>query len=696
MEVIEGLNEKQAEAVLYFGSPLLVLAGAGSGKTKVITHKIIFLIKELEIPLDRILAITFTNKAASEMKERVKNYLGLEEEPQWISTFHSFCVKVLRSEAESIGYSRDFIIYDEEDSKKAIKDVVKELNLNSDLYKPERVKHIFSNIKQSLDDTVLEFYSFTMPHLPEIYKKYEEHLAFSNAMDFDDLLINVVKLFNQNPDILKRWQNRFDYILVDEYQDTNKVQHQILKLLVGDRDCITVVGDPQQCIYTWRGANPENILEFEKDFPGTKIIKLERNYRSTEKILSIANKVISGSKGRWKEKILKLWTDRKGGEDIYLIRLDTDKHESGFIGKMIKKIISDEGYSYRDFAVLIRMSYVSRNIEEAFINLKIPYQIVGGVKFFERAEVKDILAYLRFALLPKDTQAFKRIINLPSRGIGDKTIEKIRSFYERDWLQALEDSYNHLSPKIRMRVQEFLEIIETVRKYGNEKPSQMAKYVFDAINYEEYLVSKYPKDYEDRIANVNELFNALKEVERSGKSLLEFLEESSLSQAQDSIQEENSVKIMTVHASKGLEFPVVFIAGLEEGIFPSGRSFEDIEQMEEERRLFYVAITRAKEKLFLTYSKYRAGYGSHYNETKPSRFLQDIKDDLKIISTQRAVRKRSDKVNTTVSSDDLKVGQAVKHDIFGKGVITKIDGNKAVVIFEKVGEKTIRKDFLKI
>ena len=696
MEVIEGLNEKQAEAVLYFGSPLLVLAGAGSGKTKVITHKIIFLIKELEIPLDRILAITFTNKAASEMKERVKNYLGLEEEPQWISTFHSFCVKVLRSEAESIGYSRDFIIYDEEDSKKAIKDVVKELNLNSDLYKPERVKHIFSNIKQSLDDTVLEFYSFTMPHLPEIYKKYEEHLAFSNAMDFDDLLINVVKLFNQNPDILKRWQNRFDYILVDEYQDTNKVQHQILKLLVGDRDCITVVGDPQQCIYTWRGANPENILEFEKDFPGTKIIKLERNYRSTEKILSIANKVISGSKGRWKEKILKLWTDRKGGEDIYLIRLDTDKHESGFIGKMIKKIISDEGYSYRDFAVLIRMSYVSRNIEEAFINLKIPYQIVGGVKFFERAEVKDILAYLRFALLPKDTQAFKRIINLPSRGIGDKTIEKIRSFYERDWLQALEDSYNHLSPKIRMRVQEFLEIIETVRKYGNEKPSQMAKYVFDAINYEEYLVSKYPKDYEDRIANVNELFNALKEVERSGKSLLEFLEESSLSQAQDSIQEENSVKIMTVHASKGLEFPVVFIAGLEEGIFPSGRSFEDIEQMEEERRLFYVAITRAKEKLFLTYSKYRAGYGSHYNETKPSRFLQDIKDDLKIISTQRVVRKRSDKVNTTVSSDDLKVGQAVKHDIFGKGVITKIDGNKAVVIFEKVGEKTIRKDFLKI
>ncbi|WP_457644365.1 ATP-dependent helicase [Persephonella sp.] len=696
MEVLEGLNEKQTEAVLYFGSPLLVLAGAGSGKTKVITHKIIFLIKELGIPLDRILAITFTNKAASEMKERVKQSLGIHTEPPWISTFHSFCVKVLRMEAEKIGYTTDFIIYDEEDSKKAIKDVIKELELNTELYKPERVKQIFSNIKQSLDDTVLEFYAFTMPHLPKVYEKYEEHLAFSNAMDFDDLLINVVKLFNQNPDVLKRWQEKFDYILVDEYQDTNKVQHQILKLVVGGRDCITVVGDPQQCIYTWRGANPENILEFEKDFPGTKIIKLERNYRSTEKILSLANKVISGSRGRWKEKILRLWTDRKGGEDIYLVRLDTDKHESGFIGKMIKKIIDEEGYSYKDFAVLIRMSYISRNIEESFINLKIPYQIIGGVKFFERAEVKDILAYLRFALQPKDTQAFKRIINLPSRGIGDKTVEKIRGFYKTDWLQALEDSYDHLSPKIRIKVQEFIEIIDTVRKYGNTKPSQMAKYVFDSINYEDYLVSKYPKDYEDRIANVNELFNALKEIENTGKTLIEFLEESSLSQAQDSMQEENSVKIMTVHASKGLEFPVVFIAGLEEGIFPSGRSFEDIEQMEEERRLFYVAVTRAKEKLFLTYSKFRAGYGSQYNETKPSRFLQDIKDEVKLISTRKNPPVRSDKNRfQTSGTAELKVGQPVKHDLFGKGVVKKIEGNKAVVIFEKVGEKTIRKDFLK-
>ncbi|WP_457641169.1 ATP-dependent helicase [Persephonella sp.] len=706
MDILEGLNEEQKEAVLYFGSPLLVLAGAGSGKTKVITHKIMFLVKEVGIPLHRILAITFTNKAASEMKGRVRKTLGIDEYPPWISTFHSISAKILRMEAEHIGYAPDFIIYDEEDSKKTIRDVIKELDLNTDIYKPEKIKQIISSIKQSLDDTALEFYSFTMPHLPKIYEKYEEHLAFSNAMDFDDLLLNVVKLFKENQEILKQWQNRFDYILVDEYQDTNKVQHEILKLIVGDRNCITVVGDPQQCIYTWRGANPENILEFEQDFPNTKIIKLERNYRSTEKILLVANKVISRTKGRWKEKVLKLWTDRKGGEDIYLLKLDTDKQESLFIGKKIQQLIRDEGYSYSDFAVLIRMSYLSRNIEEVFVNLRIPYQIIGGVKFFERAEVKDILAYLRFALQPKDTQAFKRIINLPSRGIGEKTIQKIQSHYESDWIQAINDAYETFSSKIKMRLQEFLEIIDTVRKYGNKAPSEMAKYIFDTVNYEDYLVSKYPNDWEDRIANVQELFNALKEIEKSGKTFLEFLEESSLSQAQDNLQNDNSVKIMTVHASKGLEFPVVFIAGLEDGVFPSGRSFEDIEQMEEERRLFYVAVTRAKEKLFMTFSKLRAGYGNQLNETKPSRFIQDIKDHVKTFTAGKKTAKVPEKsasaynsssktqtFNRTIS--DFKVGELVKHDVFGKGVIKGIEGNKAIVIFEGVGEKKILKDFLK-
>ena len=700
MNLIEKLNNQQKEAVLHFSSPLLVLAGAGSGKTRVITHKIIYLVNNLSIPIDRILAITFTNKAASEMKERVVNSLNLKEDPQWITTFHSLCAKILRIEAEYVGYGRDFVIYDEEDSKKVIKDVIKQMNLNDEIYKPERIRNVINQIKQNLDESIIDFYAFTMPHLPEIYKKYNQSLALSNAMDFDDLLLNVVKLFKENPEVLKKWQSRFDYILVDEYQDTNLVQHEILKLIVGNRDCITVVGDPQQCIYTWRGANPENILEFEKDFPGTRVIKLERNYRSTEKILSVANKVISGAKGRWKEKVLRLWTDKKGGEDIHLISLETDKKESEFITKKIRSLKKDEGYSFGDFAVLIRMSYLSRNIEEAFVKAGIPYQVIGGVKFYERAEIKDILAYLRFALQPRDTQAFKRIINLPPRGIGEKTIQKIQSFYEKDWLQALTDAYEHLPKKAQFSLQEFIQLIEYIRKYGNKKPSETAKYIVDVIKYEDYLEGKY-KDWEDRIANIHELFNALKEVERSGKTFLEFLEESSLSQAQDNLENTDKVKIMTIHAAKGLEFPVVFIAGLEDGIFPSGRSFEDIEQAEEERRLFYVAITRAKEKVFMSLARKRASFSGHLNETKPSRFLKDIKDDIKILSDRkRSVGKKyrspSEYGNKAFSSEaEIKVGQLVKHETFGKGVVISISGNKATVIFENFGQKTILKDFLR-
>ncbi|MBK3331639.1 UvrD-helicase domain-containing protein [Persephonella atlantica] len=684
------LNKQQEEAVLHFGSPLLVLAGAGSGKTRVITQKIVYMVENLSIPINRILAITFTNKAAQEMKERVVKALGLEYQPQWITTFHSLSAKILRIEAENLEYSRDFVIYDEEDSKKAIKDVLKEMNLDSEVYKPEKIRNVISQIKQNLDESVLDFYAFTMPHLPEIFKKYNHHLALSNAMDFDDLLINVVKLFRENPEIKKSWQDRFDYVLVDEYQDTNLVQHEILKLIVGNRDCVTVVGDPQQCIYTWRGANPDNILEFEKDFPKTRIIKLERNYRSTEKILSVANSVISSAKGRWKEKVLRLWTEKKGDDDVYLISLETDKRESEFISKKISSLIK-EGYQYGDFAVLIRMSYLSRNIEESMIKTGIPYQVVGGVKFYERAEIKDILAYIRFALQPKDTQAFKRIINLPPRGIGEKTIQKVQQYYETDWLQALEDAYQHLSKKAQLRVQEFLEIVEYIRKYGNEKPSETARYVVSALDYENYLENKY-KDWEDRVANIHELFNALKEVEKSGKTFLEFLEESSLSQAQDSLENSNSVKIMTVHASKGLEFPVVFIAGLEDGLFPSGRAFEDIEQMEEERRLFYVAITRAKEKVFITYARKRATFSGRINETKPSRFLRDIKKKVKVLSDRKKERK---KFPPTCLNSDIRAGQLVKHEKFGKGVVLSVSDNRATVIFETAGQKTIIKDFLK-
>ena len=697
--ILEGLNEAQKEAVLYFGSPLLVLAGAGSGKTRVITHKIMFLTQEFGIDIDRILAITFTNKAASEMKERVKNALGLEKEPSWITTFHSLSAKILRIEAQHLGYNRDFAIYDEEDSKKLLKDIVEEANLDKDLYKPERLKNIISQIKQNLDESLLDFYEMQLPHIRAIYEKYQEGLIFANAMDFDDLLLNVVKLFKENEEIRQKWQDMFDYILVDEYQDTNKIQHEILKLLVGGRDCITVVGDPQQCIYTWRGAHPENILDFENDFPNTKIIKLERNYRSTQKILSAANKVISNATGRWKEKVLTLWTDKEEGEDLKLVKLETDKQESAFIAHQIKQLVEKEGYKYSDISILMRMSFLSRNIEEALVRFSIPYQIIAGVRFYERAEIKDILAYLRFAFNPKDIQAFKRIINLPSRGIGKQTLNKIQKFYVEDWYQALKDSYDSLSNRIKLNLQPFFEVIDFIKEHGNEKPAESAKYLYDAIGYEDYLISKYPKDYEERIANVQELFNALDELQKRGKTLQEFLEETSLEQAQDKIENSNSVKVMTVHAAKGLEYAVVFVAGVEDGIFPSGRAFEDIEQMEEERRLFYVAITRAKEHVYLTMAKYRSSFGSSYNETKPSRFLKDIKEYLKVLSSKPKTERKSLKFQNSqpsMLSGTIKAGQLVMHDVFGKGVVKEVTPPKAKVIFEKVGEKELLTKFLKV
>ncbi len=695
-DFLDSLNPEQKKAVLHFTSPLLVLAGAGSGKTRVITNKIMFLTKELDIPLNRILAITFTNKAANEMKERVKTALNIDTEPKWISTFHSLAAKILRIEAQHLGYGKNFVIYDEEDTKKTIREVLEELNLDKELYKPERIKEAISQLKQNFNQQdVLDFFSMQYPHIKKIYLLYQEKLALANAMDFDDILLNVVKLFEENPEIRKKWQNKFDYILVDEYQDTNKVQHQILKHIVGDRDCITVVGDPQQCIYTWRGANPENILDFEKDFPNTTVIKLERNYRSTKKILEAANKLISASKGKWKEKVLTLWTDKGEGEDIKLFKLENDKQEAGFIALYTKKF-KERGYDYSDVAILMRMSFLSRNLEEAFIRAGIPYQIIGGLKFYERAEIKDILAYLRFAFNLKDTQAFKRIVNLPSRGIGKKTLEKIEKFYVENWLQAIEDTLPALKGKSKKALEDFVSLIKDIRQNITQDPAKVASKLYETIQYENYLREKYPKDWEDRVANVKELFKALEELSIKGKTLEEFLEETSLQQAQDSLQEQNSVKIMTVHASKGLEFPVVFVAGVEDGIFPSGRAFDDPYQMEEERRLFYVAITRAKEHLILTMAKARSTFGNSYQTTKPSRFLKDIKEFVKVLKPKTGKQpKQKQQTSPAGTSTGFMVGQLVKHDVFGKGVIKELTPPKAKVIFEKVGEKELLTKFLK-
>lgn len=683
-DILEGLNERQKEAVLHFGSPLLVLAGAGSGKTKVITHKIMYLVKALGVDINRILAITFTNKAANEMKERVERALG--EKPPWVMTFHSLCVRILRIEAENFGFDRNFVIYDEEDSKKVIKKVLKELNLDEEKLKPDKIKDIISKTKQEDDpEYVIDLYSISMPMVKTIYEKYQQELKKANAFDFDDLLVVTVNLLSKKHQVLDRWQGKFDYILVDEYQDTNKIQHQLLKLLVGSKDGLTVVGDPAQCIYTWRGATPDNILEFEKSFPGTRVIKLERNYRSTKKILDCANSVISKASARWQEKVLKLWTDKDHGEDIQLKILPTEKDEAVFIARTIKS--RNEPYS--DFAVLVRMSFLTRNLEEAMIKAGIPYQIVGGLRFYERAEVKDIISYLRMAVNPRDFASFERSITTPSRGIGDKTIQAISAHFDGDWVEACQKAAANLPKKTKEAVLGYIDVIRRLRSEIDVSYTKAVRWLIQEIDYQTYLQKEYERDWEDRVENIGELISAFEEAENSGKTLEEFLEETALSQAQDNIENSNSVKIMTVHAAKGLEFKTVFIAGLEDGIFPSGRAFDDPSQMEEERRLFYVAVTRAKEHLYLTLAKTRHSFSNKPLQTKPSRFLNDIKEHLK------PLQKPDNSVKKPAADGEFKVGQLVKHDVFGKGVIKSISNRRATIIFENAGEKTIDLSFIK-
>jgi len=718
-EILKGLNEEQKKAVLHLSSPLLVLAGAGSGKTRVITHKIMYLNRELGIPINRILAITFTNKAAKEMKERVMNALGLDEEPKWIATFHSISAKILRIEAQHLGYKPNFIIYDEEDSKKLISEILKELNLPSEKEFLNKIKENISQVKQSeTPELEIEFIAVDYPAFIDIFNKYQEELKKANAMDFDDIINNLVKLFEENELILEKWRNRFDYILVDEYQDTNKIQHKLLKLLVGDRDCISVVGDPQQCIYTWRGATPENILEFEKDFPNTAVVKLEKNYRSTKKILQIANKIISKANGRWRKKILNLWTENEEGEDIKLFKLQNEWEEKKFLSRAIKELTQKQNINYSDIAILIRMSYLSRAIEEEFIYQGIPYQIIGGLKFYERAEIKDLLAYFKLAINPQDKQAFKRALTTPSRNIADagiKKIEKIKEEQNLDWLEALKEAYDRFNEKTKIKIQEFLEIMEYITSYGINHPYKAIKHLYEAINYYEYLLNKYPKDWEDRKKNIEELFKVMLEIEKKGKTLKEFLEETTLSQAQDNLENTNSVKIMTIHASKGLEFPIVFLPALEDGIFPSGRSLTTEEEKEEERRLFYVAITRAKRELYLSFSQKRSSYTGRVYETTPSRFLKEIKNHIKIYSTKKPaninkkakttgtqkIRKTTTSTKSSINSsgistNKLKKGALVKHKKFGKGVVEKLEGNKAIIIFENGERKKIISDYLEM
>ncbi len=623
--MLKGLNQEQKAAVEHLGSPLLLLAGAGSGKTKVLTHKIGYLIREKGFRPNRILAITFTKKAAQEMAGRVERMLAIK--PRSISTFHSFCVRVLREDIAVLGknFDKKFVIYDQTDSKKTLKDILKKFNM--DPKEADDAQRTISKAKQAYRGNIVEYIAslpFPQDEYAEVAGAYQEGLEQSNALDYDDLIYYTTQLFLNRPEILKKWQGRYDFLMVDEFQDTNEIQYSLTKLLSeSNKKNIFVVGDPFQTIYTWRGAVPENILKFGQDFKATEM-RLEKNYRSTKKILEVANIVIGGVDRMWSEKVLTLHTDKEeDGEVEYRNSADNDA-ENRRIADRIKDLAAT--YSYSDMAVLIRMSFLSRGLESTFMQCGIPYQIVRGLAFYDRAEVKDLLCYLRLMANSRDGAAFGRVVNTPSRGIGKKAVAAITDNFNADWLQALKDA--KLSRKQRGNADALIGMMSRHGDMVEEQPYTILMRIIQELNYLEYLKGEYKEDYEERIENVSELCNVLLSVETNGTPFSEFMEDSLLASEQDGISQEDCVKIMTIHAAKGLEWSVVFLPALEEGIFPSELSIMSGKALEEERRLFYVACTRAKERLYLSSIDYRMKFG-RTSRMLPSRYLVEIKGSYK-------------------------------------------------------------------
>jgi len=619
--VLKGLNQEQKAAVEHFGAALLLLAGAGSGKTKVLTHKIGYLIKEKGVKPNRILAITFTKKAAQEMASRVEKMFAIK--PRSISTFHSFCVRVLREDIVVLekNFDKNFVIYDRTDSKKLLKDILN--RFNHDPKEAETAQRTISKAKQGYRGNIIEYIAslpFPEDGYAEMAGAYQRGLEQSNALDYDDLIYYTTHLFLNRPEILKKWQDRYDFFMVDEFQDTNEIQYSLIKLLsAAKKKNIFVVGDPFQTIYTWRGAVPENILKFAEDFRGTEM-RLETNYRSTKKILEVANIIIAGVNSMWSDKVLTLHTDKEEDGEVEYRKATDNDIENRRIADKIKELAAM--YSYSDMAVLIRMSFLSRGLETTFMQCGIPYEIVRGLAFYDRAEVKDLLCYLRLMVNSRDGAAFGRIVNTPSRGIGKKAVAVITNNFNADWLQALKDA--KLSRKQRGNADALISMMLRHGNMAEEKPYTVLMELIEELNFLEYLKGQYKEDCEERIENVSELCNVLLSVETNGIPFSEFMEDSLLASEQDGISQEESVKIITVHAAKGLEWSVVFLPALEEGIFPSEKSIVSGTALEEERRLFYVACTRAKERLYFSSIDYRMKFG-RTSYMLPSRYLVEIK-----------------------------------------------------------------------
>ena len=762
-ELINGLNDKQKEAVLATDGPCLVIAGAGSGKTKVLTHKIAYDIESGIKPWN-ILAITFTNKAANEMKERIEKLIGDAAKDLWMGTFHSICVRILRRYIDRIGYKTDFVIFDTSDQKTLIKECLKTLKVDDKIFTDRGVLSEISNGKNEMLEPkaygVKYAGDFRKEKIAEIYELYQRRLRENNAIDFDDIINFTIKILSENPDVLDYYTEKFKYILVDEYQDTNKAQFTLVSLLASKYGNVTAVGDNDQGIYSFRGADISNILNFERDFPGTKIIKLEQNYRCTGNILKAANAVIKHNENKYDKK---LWTENEEGH-LPCIYCGEDEYDEGrYIVEQINHLKTEEYYKNSDFTILYRMNAQSRAIEDILMREGIPYKVIGGLKFYERKEIKDIIAYLRLIHNSADNLSLKRIINEPKRGIGKTSIDQIQEISDKtgnSMYEIIRNAQEYGLTRVFSNSRDFIEQIEYLKSKKDElKISDLIKETLNKTGYTKALENENSVEAETRIENLEEFLTVAIEFEEESadNTLAEFLENITLSSDIDGMEDQdNSITLMTLHSAKGLEFPVVFLVGMEEGIFPGYKTIGEPQALEEERRLFYVGITRAKQYLYLTCAKHRTIFGStSYNQV--SRFVKEIPEELLEGYAEVVERKSVDKeefkdygyrwsygkgqtVKTFKMSEEDKsavaktigeqgtkseyqyrtaesflnsikqnnqtndvdlskyqVGQRVYHKKFGEGTITKLEqeGNdvKVDLEFDKAGHKRLMAKF---
>ena len=728
LETIEMLNPAQREAVEQTEGPILILAGAGSGKTRVLTTRIGYLMKEKKVKAENILAITFTNKAANEMRERLDETLNDEDtSAMWITTFHSCCVRILRKSINKIGYNRSFVIYDSSDQVTLVKDCLRELNYSEKAMDPKYIISVISNAKDKLINPkqFREKYKndFSKSKIADVYALYQDRLKRNSALDFDDLISKTVELFREHEDVLDFYRNRFRYIMVDEYQDTSRAQYELVRLLAQGHQNICVVGDDDQSIYGWRGADIRNILEFERDYDDVHVIKLEQNYRSTQIILDAANYLI---KNNIERKRKKLWSEKKEGELIKIQLAETEVDEAEFVANTISTMVRTGERSYKDFAVLYRANAQARPVEDALNRAQIPYNIYGGTKFYERKEIKDMVAYLRVIQNPQDDISLKRIINVPRRGIGLRTIEKIEdraSLKEESLYSVLIDidGNSDISRKAKASINGFVDIMSTFRSLKQIYPaSKMIEKVMDITGYLDELEKDKSEESQDRIENLKEFISVAMEFESKNEdtSLEAFLTNVALtSEPNEEEEHADRVSLMTIHSAKGLEFPVVFLTGMEEKLFPIARAIASMQdtQIEEERRLCYVGITRAKEELFMTMTGKRTLYG-RTNHSVASRFIKVQKEISYSKASYNMLDKYTKKYMNTVNKaemakkanatikqktdiadlDNIKLGSKIHHPKFGTGTVVAVKGPDITIAFDNQGIKTINKEYTTI